>query len=150
MNKLNRYSLKSAIATAFLFSIFSVSAATTPENTDDASALGTSDTPQIKQQDKRIDKKTSNKSMKKNSRMSNSDKEMKMMDTDNDGMVSHDEYMNHHEGMYGNMPHNENGGVSYKNSMNNKPMGTTAGKSMNGSVDITKDGPINGTTTGTN
>ncbi len=36
------------------------------------------------------------------------------------------------------------------NSMNNKPMGTTTGKSNNGSVDITKDGPVNGTTTGTN
>jgi hypothetical protein len=34
--------------------------------------------------------------------------------------------------------------------MNNKPIGTTSGVSKNGSVDITKDGPINGTTTGTN
>ena len=82
--------------------------------------------------------------------MSNSDKEMKMMDVDNDGMVSRDEYMNHHETMYGNMPQNENGGVSYKNSMNNKPIGTTTGVSKNGSVDITKEGPVNGTTYGTN
>ena len=142
--------ITSVFLTALLASSLSAYAATTPENTDDASALGTSDTPQIKQQDKRIDKKMTNKSMKKNNRMSNSDKEMKMMDTDNDGMVSRDEYMNHHETMYGNMPQNENGGVSYKNSMNNKPIGTTSGKSMNGSVDVTKDGPVNGTTYGTN
>ena len=142
--------ITSVFLTALLASAFSVSAATTPENTDDASALGTSDTPQIKQQDRRIDKKSSNKSMKKNNRMSNSDKEMKMMDTDNDGMVSRDEYMNHHEGMYGKMPQNENGGVSYKNSMNNKPIGTTTGVSKNGSVDVTKEGPGNGTTYGTN
>ena len=142
--------ITSLFLTALLASNLPAYAATTTENTDDASALGTSDTPQIKQQDKRIDKKMSNKSMKKNSHMSNSNKEMKMMDTDNDGMVSHDEYMNHHESMYKNMPQNENGGVSYKSSMNNKPIGTTSGKSMNGSVDVTKDGPVNGTHFGTN
>ena len=49
--------ITSVFLTALLASAFSVSAATTPENTDDASALGTSDTPQIKQQDRRIDKK---------------------------------------------------------------------------------------------
>lgn len=142
--------ISSVFFTILLLSSSSAYAATTSENTDDASALGTSDTPQIKQQDRRIDKKMSNKSMKKNSHMSNSNKEMKMMDTDNDGMVSHDEYMNHHESMYNNMPQNEKGGVSYKSSMNNKPIGTTSGKSMNGSVDVTKDGPVNGTTYGTN
>ena len=142
--------ISSVFFTILLLSSISAYAATTSENTDDASALGTSDTPQIKQQDRRIDKKMSNKSMKKNSHMSNSNKEMKMMDTDNDGMVSHDEYMNHHESMYNNMPQNEKGGVSYKSSMNNKPIGTTSGKSMNGSVDVTKDGPVNGTTYGTN
>ena len=146
MNK----TITSAFLTALLVSAFSATAATTPENTDNGSALGTSNTPQIKQQDKGIDKKSSNKSMKKNSRMSNSDKEMKMMDTDNDGMVSRDEYMNHHETMYGNMPQNENGGVSYRSSMNNKPIGTTTGQSKNGSVDVTKEGPGNGTTYGTN
>ena len=141
--------LTSVFLTALLVSAFNVSAATTPENTDDGSALGTSATPQIKHQDKRIDKGYSNKSMKKNNRMSNSDKQMKMMDTDNDGMVSHDEFMAHHEKMYSDM-HPGDGGISYRSSMNNKPMGTTTGRSMNGSVDITKDGPINGTTTGTN
>ena len=146
MNK----TMTSLFFTVLLVSALPTSAATTQENAEDKNSLGTSETPQIKQQDKRIDKKSSNKSMKKNNRMSNSDKEMKMMDTDNDGMVSRDEYMNHHETMYGNMPQNENGGVSYKNSMNNKPIGTTSGKSMNGSVDVTKDGPVNGTTYGTN
>ena len=144
MNK----TITSVFLSALLVSSYSVYAATTPENTDDGSAIGTSDTSQIKHQDKRIDKSYSNKSMKKN-HMSNSNKEMKMMDTDNDGMVSHDEYMAHHEKMYNDMKAGD-GGISYKNSMNNKPMGTTTGKSMNGSVDITKDGPINGTTTGTN
>ena len=74
----------------------------------------------------------------------------KMMDTNGDGMVSRDEYMNHHESMYGKMPQNENGGVSYKNSMNNKPIGTTTGVSKNGSVDVTKEGPGDGVTYGTN
>ena len=141
--------ITSVFLTALLVSAFSASAATTSENTDDGSAIGTSDTPQIKHQDRRIDKGTTNKSMKRNNRMSNNDKQMKMMDTDNDGMVSHDEYMAYHEKMYSEMKPGD-GGVSYRNSMNNKPIGTTTGKSQNGSVDITKDGPINGTTTGTN
>ena len=145
--------ITSVFLTALLMSAFSVSAATTPENTDDGSAIGTSDTPQIKHQDKRIDKSynknNSNKSMKKNNRMSNNSKQMQMMDTNNDGMVSHDEYMAHQEQMYTDMNPSDSG-VSYRSSMNNKPMGTTTGKSMNGSVDLTKDGPINGTTTGTN
>ena len=145
MNK----NMTNVFLTALLVSTFSASAATTPENTDDGSAIGTSDTPQIKHQDRRIDKGTTNKSMKRNNRMSNNDKKMKMMDTDNDGMVSHDEYMTYHEKMYGDMKQGD-GGVSYRSSMNNKPIGTTSGKSQNGSVDITKDGPINGTTTGTN
>ena len=113
--------ITSAFLTMLLASSISAYAATTPENTDNASALGTSDTPQIKHQDKRIDKKMSNKSTKKNNHMSNSNKEMKMMDTDNDGMVSHDEYMNHHETMYNNMPQNENGGVSYKSTRDERP-----------------------------
>lgn len=146
MNK----TITSAFLTALVVSAFSANAATKPENTDDASALGTSDTPQIKQQDLRIDKKSSNKSMKKNYRMSNSDKEMKMMDINNDGMVSRDEYMNHHESMYGNMPQNESGGVSYKSSMNNKPIGTTTGVSKNGSVDVTRESPADGRSYGTN
>jgi hypothetical protein len=141
--------ITSVFLTALLASSLSASAATTPENTDDGSAIGTSDSPQIKQQDRRIDKKSNIKNMKKNNHMSNSDKRLKMMDTNNDGIVSHDEYMNHQEIMYGNMKSGDDG-ISYRNSMNNKPMGTTTGQSMNGSVDVTKDGPINGTTTGTN
>ena len=148
MNKLIKSALTSAIATTFLMGGLSANAATTTENKDDGSALGTSSTPQIKQQDKRIDKKANTKMMKKNtSHKSNS--EMKMMDADNNGMVSRDEYMKHYETMYGNMEQTE-GGVSYRSSMNNKPIGTTTGVSKNGSVDITKEGPVNGTTTGTN
>jgi hypothetical protein len=145
MNKI----IVNTLATAVFLSAFSATAATTTENTDDGSAIGTSQTPQIKQQDKRIDKKATNKSLQKNGAMSHSDREMKMMDTDNNGIVSKDEYTSYHQKMYDNMKQ-ENGGVSYRNSMNNKPIGTTTGKSKNGSVDITDDGPINGTTKGTN
>lgn len=147
MKKLMKRSITTAFAITLFSSVLSVTAATTPENTDDGSAIGTSDSSQIKQQDRRIDKKSTHKSMKKS--MSDRDKNMQMMDTNNDGMVSKDEYMSHHEKMYDDMKPGE-GGVSYKNSMNNKPIGTTTGVSKNGSVDITKEGPINRTTTGTN
>ena len=86
----------------------------------------------------------------------------KVMDTDNNGVVTKDEYMVYHDHAYDNMKQTD-GGVSikdmrswmkssyYRNSMNNKPIGTTTGVSRNGSTDDTKVGePINGTTTGTN
>jgi len=138
----NRISI--AIAALFLTGSVAVYAATTTENVDDASTIGTSDTPQIKRQEKRMDKKSSHKSMQKNN------SQMKMMDTNQDGVVSKDEYMAFHEKSYLDMKPGESG-ISYKNSMNNKPIGTTTGTSANGSIDITKEGePINGTTTGTN
>ncbi len=37
---------------------------------------------------------------------------MKMMDTNGDGMISRDEFMKHHEAMYGNMKKGSNGMVS--------------------------------------
>ena len=81
-------------------------------NKDDASNLGTSDTPQIKQQDRRIDKGTN-----KSNASSNDSKTMmesnKKMDTNNDGMISKAEYMAHHETMYGNMKQTD-GSVSIK------------------------------------
>ena len=52
MNKL----ISTLFATVLTISAFSVSAATTPENTDDASNLGTADSPQHKQQENRTDK----------------------------------------------------------------------------------------------
>lgn len=54
MNKIT----SSIIAAAFALSTFSVYAATTPENTDDASNLGTAETPQKQQQEMRTDKGT--------------------------------------------------------------------------------------------
>jgi hypothetical protein len=64
MDKIITRTLISAITTAFLVSAFTVTAATTPEIKDDGSAISTSETPQIKQKNKIIDKKISNKSMK--------------------------------------------------------------------------------------
>jgi len=144
MKNLMKNQIGIAIAALFLSGSAAVYAATTTENVDDASAIGTSDTPQIKRQEKRMDKKSSSKSMQKNN------SQMKMMDTNQDGIVSKDEYMTFQEKSYLDMKPGESG-ISYKSSMNNKPMGTTTGMSKNGSVDVTKEGePINGTTTGTN
>jgi len=112
----------SILAAALSVSVFSVSAATTTSNTDDASALGTADNPQIKQQKKMMDKAPTKKHMNK-SRMHKKNK--KMSSEKQDGVNA--------------------------NSMNNKPIGTTNGVSNNGSTDDTRVGePINGTTTGTN
>lgn len=113
MNK----TLINILATVFLTSSISALAATTPDtNKDDASNLGTSDTPQIKQQQKRMDKNTmSNKSKNRSGSSNNSTDQMmesnKKMDTNSDGMISKDEYMAHHEMTYGSMKQGD-GGVS--------------------------------------
>lgn len=110
MNK----TLINLLATACLTCSLSALAATTPDtNKDDASNLGTSDTPQIKQQQKQMDKMTpSGKHSKKSS--SSSDQMMesnKKMDTNGDGMISKEEYMAHQEMTYSKMKQS-NGGVS--------------------------------------
>jgi hypothetical protein len=113
----------SILAVTLLVSVSSVSAATTTSNTDDASAIGTSETPQLKQQVIITDSVPSKKSMSKKDRMHKKNKKMS----------------------------SEMKGGANANSMNDKPMGTTSGVSNNGSTDDTKVGePINGTTTGTN
>lgn len=151
----------SILAAALSLSAYSVSAATTKSNTDDASALGTSATPQLIQQNKTADRVPSHKRMSKKNCMYKNKMSMKMMDTNNDGMISKDEFMTYHEAMFDNMKQTDgmvnikdmNSGMRgshNRNSMNNKPIGTTSGVSNNGSVDDTKEGPINGTHTGTN
>jgi len=111
----------SILGMALSISVFSVSAATS--NADDASAVGSSETPQLKQQVITTDSVPAKKSMSKKDRMHKKNK--KMSSEKQDG--------------------------ANDNSMNNKPIGTTSGVSNNGSTDDTKVGePINGTTTGTN
>jgi hypothetical protein len=113
----------SILAAALSLSAYSVSAATTTQNTDDGSAIGTSETPQIKQQDQTIESAPSKKTMPHKKTMH---KKSHKMNSD--------------------MPDSSNA-----NSMNNKPIGTTNGVSNNGSTDDTKVGePINGIGTGTN
>lgn len=113
----------SMLAVAMSVSVFSVSAATTTSNTDDASAIGTSETPQLKQKAIVTDSAPTKKSMSKKDRMHQKNK--KMNSEQQDGANA--------------------------NSMNNKPIGTTNGVSNNGSTDDSKAGePVNGTTTGTN
>jgi len=113
----------SILAVALSLSVFSVSAATTTSNTDDASAIGTSATPQLQQKIIVADGAPAKKSMSNKDRMHQKNK--KMGSEQQDGANA--------------------------NSMNNKPIGTTSGVSNNGSTDDTKVGePVNGTTTGTN
>lgn len=88
--------------------IFSATAATTLDNKDDGSALGTSDTPQIKEQMKSTDQAPT-KSTTKKSHMNKDSKKMKMMDTNSDGMVSKEEYMSAQEKMYENMKPSDQG-----------------------------------------
>lgn len=112
MNK----TLINILATVFLSSSISAIAATTPDtNKDDASNLGTSDTPQIKQQQKRMDKNTTSNRGKNRTGSNNSSDQMmesnKKMDTNSDGMISKDEYMAHQEMTFGSMKQGD-GGVS--------------------------------------
>ncbi len=113
----------SILVAALSVSAYSASAATTTSNTDDASAIGTSETPQLKQQAITTDSVPAKKGMTKKDRMHKKDKKMNSDKPDG----------------------------ANANSMNDKPIGTTNGVSNNGSTDDTKVGePINGTSTGTN
>ena len=128
MNK----TLTNLLATIFLTSSISAIAATTPDtNKDDAANLGTSDTPQIKQQQKRMEKNSmSNKNKNRSGSSSNSSDQMmesnKKMDTNSDGMISKDEYMTHQEMTYGSMKQGD-GGVSLDDMYSGKVEGAQTG-----------------------
>jgi len=83
----------SILAAVLSLSTYSVLAATTESNTDDASALGTSETPQLIQQNRR----TADRGSRHKDCMHKMKMNMKMMDTNNDGMISKDEFMTFHE-----------------------------------------------------
>ncbi len=123
--------INSAIFGLFLISSFSMYAATTPDsNKDDGSNLGTSETPQIKDQQKTTNKNSMSKKRAKNKNTNNSQmmESNKKMDTNNDGMISKDEYMTHYETMYGSMKQNDTGtGVSLDDMNNFRPEKATEG-----------------------
>ena len=95
-------------------------------NTED---LGTKDTPQ--QQDL-VDGKSKtpmHRPMAHRDRMMHSDN-MKMMDTNGDGMISKDEYMSYHEQRYGRMHQNSEGMVSMRDMEAEMRNGTTSGNKL--------------------
>lgn len=99
MNKI----ITTALTIAFLTTGVGAYAATTPDtNKDDGSNLGTSDTPQIKQQQRRMDKKSGSTPSSSNSSKTMMESNKKM-DTNSDGMISKAEYMAHQEKMFGTM-----------------------------------------------
>jgi hypothetical protein len=110
----------SILAVALSVSVFSVSAATTTSNTDDASAIGTSETPQLKQQAIITDSVPAKKSMTKKNRM-----HKKMSSDKKDGANANS--MN-------DKPIGTTNGVSNNGSTDDTKVGE----------------PVNGTTTGTN
>ena len=73
--------------------------------------------------------KKANKSMKRKSGKNASNTDYKMIDTNSDGMISRDEYMNHHEMTYGKMKQT-NGGVSMKEMNAQMNVGTTKGNKL--------------------
>lgn len=94
----------SILAAVLSLSTYSVLAATTESNTDDASALGTSETPQLIQQNRRtVDRGSRHTRMSNRDCMHKMKMNIKMMDTDNDGMISRDEFMTFHEKKFDNM-----------------------------------------------
>lgn len=121
--------ISTIFAATIMLCSYSVIAATTPSNTDDASALGTSDTPQVVNQDKTTTNKTNHKPMMHKNRMHHSNMDMKAMDTNGDGMISKDEYMAYNETSYGKMKQT-NGMVSTKDMEDEMNAGTTKGNKL--------------------
>ena len=73
--------------------------------------------------------KKANKRMKHNSGKNVSGMDYKMLDANSDGMISREEYMNHHEMAYGKMKQT-NGGVSLENMNAQMNVGTTKGNKL--------------------
>ena len=73
--------------------------------------------------------KKANKRMKHNSGKNVSSMDYKMLDANSDGMISREEYMNHHEMAYGKMKQT-NGGVSLENMNAQMNVGTTKGNKL--------------------
>ena len=73
--------------------------------------------------------KKANKSIKHKSGKNASNMDYKMMDANSDGMISRDEYMNHHEMAYAKMKQT-NGGVSMKEMNAQMNVGTTKGNKL--------------------
>ncbi len=102
----------SSLAAALLVGSISAYAATDAKtNKDDGSNIGTSDTPQIKQQQRRMDKKSTSKSDASANESKTMMESNKKMDTNDDGMISKAEYIAHHEKTFSSMKQSE-GGVS--------------------------------------
>lgn len=73
--------------------------------------------------------KKANKSMKHKSGKNANSMDYKMIDANSDGMISRDEYMNHHEMAYGKMKQTK-GGVSMKEMNAQMNVGTTKGNKL--------------------
>lgn len=108
---MNKTIISSLMATLLISSISVYAATDAKTSKDDGSNIGTSDTPQIKQQQKRIDKKSTTKSETSTTDSKAMMESNKKMDTNGDGMISKVEYMAHQEKTFGSMKQSE-GGVS--------------------------------------
>lgn len=152
--------MMSALAAMFAMSASGNSAGRTPDTP--SNNLGNADSPQQLDQSKAASDKSARKPVLSATQQQLTKANLKRMDSNADGLVSKAEYMAYHDLAYGKL-RQTNGevsvrdmqygrtGTAHKSSMNNKPIGTTSGRSTNGSTDDTrKDGPINGTSTGTN
>lgn len=91
MNKL----LSCLLALSFGLTSYASIAATTTDNKDDASALGTSDTPQIKNQDQTTDAMMPAKPMTKKHRMHKSRSKMHTMDKSTDEVITKEKTLNY-------------------------------------------------------
>ena len=131
MNKL----LCTLMAAVFCLNSYSAFAADQSTNTQDAQEGLTQDesmsTPTGNAGTGNADSSSSkhNKNMKHKTGRSGNQMDHKMMDTNSDGMISREEYMNHHEMAYSKMKQT-NGGVSMKEMNAQMNLGTTKGNKI--------------------
>lgn len=112
-----KLSMTSFVAGAFLMSSLPSMAVTTYEN--DTTNSSNAQTPTTQQQ-KRTDQTgaSTKKTTRKNAANSNRDATYTQMDKNGDGIISKEEYMNHHETVYGTYKQNASGSGVDLNDMN--------------------------------
>ena len=124
MNKL----LSILFATTFSLSSYLAFAGNSQTNTEDAQE-GLVQDENASTSTGNTGSKKSSKSMKYKSGKSADRTDYKMIDANNDGMISREEYMNHHETAYGKMKQT-NGSVSMRDMNAQMNVGTTKGNKL--------------------
>lgn len=139
-----KVSMTPLLAGLFFMSSFSVMAVTTYENTPSDTSNSTNTQTPTTQQQQRSDQmgKTARKNAAPNATNSQGSETYKQMDKNGDGVISKEEYMRHHEMVYGTYKQNDKGSGVNLNDMHNYHSESAEDGGLEGKTRRNLDGAI--------